>query len=249
MKKHILLFLSAIVLLSCSSVKTVFTGETINFKATDDLQVTADLYMTKNTEAPLILLFHQAGYSRGEYREIAPILNEMGFNCLAIDQRSGITINGVNNETNKVAKKLNKPTKYVSAIPDIIGAYLYAKNTLKSKEIIIWGSSYSAALTFYLGSQYPNDIKGILSFSPGEYFKINEKEIKSYATKINCPLFLTSAKNEQLDWQGIYDNVPSKKQFFLPTLKGNHGSKALWKENESHEEYWGAVREFLAQFK
>lgn len=249
MKKQVLLFLSAVFLLSCSSAKTVFTGETIHFKATDDLQVTADLYMTENAEAPLILLFHQAGFSRGEYREIAPILNEMGFNCLAIDQRSGITVNGVKNETNKAAKKLKKPTKYVNAIPDIVGAYLYAKNELKSNNTIIWGSSYSAALTFYLGSQYPNDIKAILSFSPGEYFKIDDKEIKTYAIKVNCPLFVTSAKNEQSNWQDIYDNVPSKKQFFLPTLKGNHGSKALWKENASHEEYWVAVKAFLKQFK
>lgn len=62
-------------------------------------------------------------------------------------------------------------------------------------------------------------------------------------------MFVTSAKNEQSDWQTIYDNVPSKKQFFLPTFKGNHGSKALWEKNASHKEYWTAVKAFLEQFK
>lgn len=178
MKKQVLLFFSFVLLLNFASAKTEFTGETIYLKATDDLQVTADLYMTEKVNAPLILLFHQAWYSRGEYREIATILNEMGFNCLAIDQRSGKVANGIKNETNKVAKKLNKLTQFVNAISDLVGAYLYAKNKIKSQDIIIWGSSYSAALTFYLGNQFPNDIKGILSFSPGEYFQIDNKIIK-----------------------------------------------------------------------
>ena len=47
--------------------------------------------------APVLVLFHQAGWSRGEYREIAPKLNELGYICLAIDQRSGKGVNGVAN--------------------------------------------------------------------------------------------------------------------------------------------------------
>ena len=32
---------------------------------------------------------------------------------------------------------------------------------------------------------------------------------------------------------------------FIPQLDGFHGSKALWSENEGHEEYWAALKEFL----
>lgn len=249
MKNQLFIFLTTFIFLnSCGLAKESFTGKTIQYKTTDDVTVTADLYKISKTDAPYILLFHQAAFSRGEYREIAPQLNQMGFNCLAADQRSGITVNGVKNETNKSAKKLGESTKYIDAIQDLIATYLYAKNTLKAKKIIIWGSSYSASLVLHLAGLYPNNIKGVLSFSPGEYFKIKTHSIADEAKKIKCPVFITSAKNEQKDWQNIYDNITSKKTFFIPSKNGNHGSKALWKKHESHQEYWLAVKSFLSHF-
>ncbi len=235
----------AVFIVSFSRFGLASASKTINFKANDGLTVTADLYLTESQSAPYIILFHQAGFSRGEYIEIAPKLNTLGYNCIAVDQRSGREVNGVENLTHVEAVKQNKPTKYVNAIPDVIGAYNHVKNKLKASKIIIWGSSYSASLVFYLAQKFPNHINGLLAFSPGEYFKIDKKPIKFFAKSVKCPVFITSAKNEQSNWQPIYDNVSSQKQFFLPTLKGNHGSKALWKEKKSHKEYWQAVIEFL----
>ncbi|PHS65843.1 MAG: hypothetical protein COB12_06355 [Flavobacterium sp.] len=220
-------------------------SKTIEFPAEDGVTITADLYLIEDAKAPFIILFHQAGYSRGEYLEIAPKLNKLGFNCMAIDQRSGKGVNGIKNETNKSATALNKKTKYPDAIPDVEAAFNYVKNELKASKIIIWGSSYSAALVLYLGSQHPNEIAGILSFSPGEYFKIDGKEIKSYTSKIICPVFITSAKNEHDSWKGMYDMITSEKSYFLPKVKGKHGSKALWENSKENEDYWRAVTEFL----
>ncbi len=239
MKKLITPFILFFLILSMNAQKTV------HFKASDGIKITADLYMTTNTNAPFIILYHQAGYSRGEYRNIAPKLNELGFNCMAIDQRSGKEVNGVINETHLEALKLNKPTEYVDAIPDVEAAYQYVKLGIKPDKIIIWGSSYSAALVFFLGSAHYNGVDGILAFSPGEYFKINGKEIKSYASKVECPIFITSAKNEEEQWKGIYNAAKKEKKSFLPQTKGKHGSKALWKDNNSHEAYWNAVKSFL----
>ncbi|MFK5981355.1 MAG: alpha/beta fold hydrolase [Flavobacteriaceae bacterium] len=220
-------------------------NKTIEFASKDGVMVTADLYLIEDTKAPFVILFHQAGYSRGEYIEIAPKLNNLGFNCMAIDQRSGKGVNGIKNKTKKSATALNKETKYPDAIPDIEAAFQYVKNELNAPKIIIWGSSYSAALVLYLGSQHPNELAGILSFSPGEYFKIDGNEIKSYTSKITCPVFITSAKNEHDSWKEMYDLIPSEKSYFLPEVKGKHGSKALWKENDEHEDYWKAVKTFL----
>src|SRR5262245_54570689 len=64
----------------------------ITFPSKDGLPVTADLYHV-NDSLPVILLCHQARFSRGEYREAAVKLNKFGFNCLAIDQRSGQEVN------------------------------------------------------------------------------------------------------------------------------------------------------------
>ena len=219
MKKSYLIITSVLVLIfSCATIKKVdlesITFKQVNFTTTDNVTVTGDLYLTENSQAPLILLFHQATFSRGEYRDIAPKLNKLGYNCLAIDQRSGLLSNGVKNATTKSAKKLNKATKYVNAIPDLEATINYAKTNLKSKNIIIWGSSYSAALVLYIASQHTSDIKGVLSFSPGEYFKIKDKSIASFTSKIECPVFITSAKNEKKDWQTIYNNIKSSKHIF-----------------------------------
>lgn len=75
------------------------TKETISFPSKDGLEITADVYFTGDKSKPWILLCHQARWSRGEYNEIAPKLNALGFNCLATDQRSGKEVNGVTNET------------------------------------------------------------------------------------------------------------------------------------------------------
>lgn len=233
------------IFLSFAQSEPDLLGETITFKASDGISITADVYMAHESSAPFIILYHQARYSRGEYRSIAPQLNAMGFNCMAVDQRSGDKVNGVINETHKVAFAAKLPTEYLDAIPDVEAAYLYVKYSIKPDKIILWGSSYSAAILFYMGSEHHKNLSGILCFAPGDYFKINNKELKTYAAKITCPVFVTSAKNEYKNWKGIYDQVKSEKSYFLPETEGKHGSKALWKDNPSHQAYWTAVTKFL----
>lgn len=231
-------------------IQTPFTGKTLEFKSLDGLKITADLYESAGKSDPVILLFHQAGYSRGEYRPTAPLLNKLGFTCLAIDQRSGNQVNGIVNETHLRAEDQNLGTSYVDALPDMEATLLYAKKHFPGRKIILWGSSYSSALVFVVGSLYKADVAGILSFSPGNYFKYKNKEISDYAKNIECPVFITSAHKEYNSWKTIFANIPSPdKKSFLPEKDGVHGSKALWKSNPNHAEYWNAVKSFLKQFE
>ncbi len=225
-----------------------FTGKEISFPSEDGLKITADLYLNQNAKAPLIILFHQAGYSRGEYRPIAPMLNEMGFSCLAIDQRSGAGVNDVLNETNARATAKKMPTEYIDALPDLEAALDFAQATI-SKDIIIWGSSYSSALVVYLGAEHGEELKGILAFSPGEYFSIHGKKFEDYAKDVKAPFFVTSAKNEHDNWKGIYANIPGEKAYYLPSDPGFHGSRALWPTNAGHEACWAEVTKFLEGLK
>jgi len=248
MKNYLsMLFCLCCIFLSFAQSDPDFSGETITFKASDGISVTADLYMPHKATAPFIILYHQAGYSRGEYRSIAPQLNAMGFNCLAVDQRSGDKVNGVVNDTHKGAVAGNLPTEYLDAIPDMEAAYLYVKYSIKPDKIILWGSSYSAAILVYMGSVHHKNLSGILCFAPGNYFKINNKELETFAARITCPVFVTSAKSEYKNWKGIYDQVKSEKSYFLHESEGKHGSKALWNDNPSHQAYWTAVTKFLNQ--
>ncbi len=221
-----------------------YSQQTITYNATDGISVTADFYEAKSSDQ-FIILFHQAGWSRGEYKEIAPKLNALGYNCLAVDQRSGGAVNGVQNETNAVAKKKGKKTEFVDAFQDLEASIAYVKNTYKPKKLIIWGSSYSSSLVLKYAGEHPDSLDGVLSFSPGEYFE-DKKFITKSAKHIKIPVFITSAQNEKKSWASIYEAIPSdKKQSFRPKTKGNHGSRALWAKFSDHEEYWKAVKIFL----
>ena len=223
---------------------------TVTFPTSDNLTVTADLYWTGDATAPFILLFHQADYSRGEYLEIAPKLNALGYNCLAIDQRSGGAANGVINETYKAAKAAGLQTGYVDAYADLQAALAHVESTYVPKELIVWGSSYSSSLALILASEHPDEIAAVLAFSPGEYFKLNGKTVADYAANITQPAFITSAKSEEKSWRGIADQITSEGSvFFVPQGNGRHGSSALFEKTPNNAEYWTAVENFLASLK
>ncbi len=225
--------------------------KTIHFSSKDDLTITADLYLVHKNNAPFIILFHRAGWSRGEYREIAPKLNDLGFNCMAIDQRSGNKINGIINETAQLAKERKKRTTYLDALQDLSASMLYVKKMAKGK-IIIWGSSYSASLVLIEANQHTETVAGVVSFAPGEYFSKFGKSktfIQDNAKNIKCPVFITSAKSEYDNWKDIYNVIPSpSKIYFLPLFGGVHGSEALWTSTKEHELYWKALKNYLGQF-
>jgi dienelactone hydrolase len=225
----------------------------ITFPSEDGLEVTADLYLAqKDLNTPFIVLFHRAGWSRGEYREIAPRLNALGWNCMAVDQRSGGEINGVVNRTAESARKQKKGGRYIDALPDLRAALNYARKNYARGPLVALGSSYSAALVVELAGESPDLFDGALAFSPGEYFDKQGKAgdwVKKAAAKIQKPIFITSAKKERKDWEAIFSAIPgNKKRSYLPETAGEHGARVLWSKQKDGSGYWKAVQAFLAGF-
>ena len=235
--------------LTCLIIQFTQAQETIRFPASDKVEIVGDLYNPNPDSAIFIVLFHQAGWSRGEYMEIAPKLNKMGFNCLAIDQRSGNNVNGIDNMTVKNARQAMKDTRYIDAYIDIESSVAYAKKYLAKGKVIIWGSSYSSSLVLKYAGDNPNKVNAVLAFSPGEYFKSMGKPgdfIQSSAANIKCPSFITSAKSEKGSWWNIHEAIETNsKSYYLPETSGNHGSRALWQKFSDNEGYWEAVHSFL----
>ncbi|MEP0264080.1 alpha/beta fold hydrolase [Dokdonia sp.] len=233
--------LTCIISLTCLFT---FAQNTIDYPSKDGLRITADLYEVSKSDT-FIILFHQAGWSRGEYKETAPKLNALGYTCLAVDQRSGGGVNDITNQTNKQAKKAGKSTGFIDAFQDIEATIDYVKKTYKPKKIIIWGSSYSSSLVLKYAGDNPDSIDAVLSFSPGEYFG-KDNFIKNSASKIKVPTFITSAQGEKKSWSAINDAIATKtKTTYLPKTSGNHGSRALWNKFSDSEGYWTAVKSFL----
>lgn len=217
-----------------------FTSK-IEFASGDGLIITADHYHV-NKSKPIIVLCHQAGYSRGEYIDIADSLNALGFNCLAIDQRSGGSVNGVTNETNGRATTAGKPTGFLDAKQDIVAAISWAKSYY-DKNVILWGSSYSAALSLVISNEN-TEVEQVMVFSPGEY--LTGVNVQTSVTGLNKPAFLTSSKSEAAGVTNFFNVITStSKVQFTPTGNGVHGARALWTTQTDHAEYWVAVKSFL----
>ncbi len=238
-----------IALLWLGNTAFAVSGKTIHFSSADGLVLTADLYVTHPPQTPFILLFHQAGWSRGEYLETAPKLNALGFNCLALDQRSGGEVNGIVNQSHAAALKAGKGTTYLDAIQDMQAAIGYVKTNFPKARIILWGSSYSAALVLRLAGTIKPEPAAVLSFSPGEYFKKLGQSghfVRDGAQHIQCPVFIASARSEVPAWDAIWKSIPSgQKVRFIPKTAGHHGSRALWKKFTDSKALWKAVKAFL----
>lgn len=222
--------------------KVKISIEKITIPSLDSLPITADFYRVVNTKKPMILLCHQAGYSRGEYINTARELSRLGFTCLAIDQRSGNEANGVKNETFLRAKHKNLSTNYLDAKQDVEAAVNFLFNQSK-KPIIIVGSSYSATLVLLVGNEN-SKIRAISAFSPGEYYPSLNIQ-KSIAT-IRKPIFVTSSERESEDVKKLVSLIDSKfVTQYIPNTEGIHGSRALWKSTKGNELYWKSFLAFL----
>lgn len=218
----------------------------VNFKSKDGLLITADYYRVDNPKG-FILLCHRSHCNRAEYRKTAPRFNELGYSCLAIDQRSGMNVFGEINETKNRAREQTLPTGYLDAKPDIQGAIDYAFKLNNNQKIILLGSSYSSALALLLASG-SEKIKAVIAFSPAEHLKSVHlaEELKT----INVPVFATSAGKEIEEVSEVLRFVDKRYiTHFKPKVEGFHGSKTLWKEVKGHETYWEALNGFLRKLE
>lgn len=238
MKRYLIVLIASLFSLS------LFPQKPELFPSLDGLMIHATLYEASGKSNGIILLCHQARYSKGEYIETAQKLNKLGYTCLAIDQRSGNEINGIVNETAKQATEQGLPTTYTDAEQDIKAAlyFLYEKY---QRKIILLGSSYSAALALKIGGEEKDKLERIIAFSPGEYFE-TKGIVNGWNKKIDLPVLITCAKNEIAYTTPLMDGVDNKKLvYFKPKKDGIHGSSALWSSTPNNSEYWNALNDFL----
>lgn len=218
----------------------------VEFESLDSLLISANLYEI-DPSFPIMVLCHQRGFCKYEYAGVAERFNEMGFNCLAIDQRCGGPIADQPNETWLRAAQQNKPVDFLDAEQDIISAINYAYDKYK-RPVILLGSSYSSTLAIYQAIDNEK-VSSVISFSPGNYFfwdGVKEDLIEKMRT-FEKPFFFTAAKEEIPYVRELVLGRPrSETQIvFAPEGEGWHGARALWPDQEGGEEYWNALEDFL----
>ncbi len=208
-------------------------GTDVTFKASDGEAVFAREDRPEGKARAVILLFHQAGSSSGEYAETAKRLNKAGFATVAVDQRSGGEMYGVN----RTVKARGGSTDYISAYPDLEGALDYAKGF--NAPVVAWGSSYSSCLVFKLASERP-EVKAVVSFSPGEYYG-KPGTVAGWVAACKCPSFIACGEGESDKAKEVAQGAT------VHTYPGGiHGSSTLIPaKSKASEAYWADVTAFL----
>jgi len=225
---------------------TLHSQEKVVFTAEDGLKITADLYEVDQAK-PYIILLHQAGSSRGEYKQTANKFLKFGYNCLAVDLRSGGEVNFIQNHTALVVIQQGYSSDYLSSRKDLEAAIRWVKER-SEKPVVLFGSSFSASLSLIIAKENP-DVKAVIAFSPGEFFT-PELTIQSSITDINKPIFVASSHRESPYIDTLLAFVPDEyKTTYSPSDGGEHGSKSLWKSNPNNQEYWLALTMFFSKIK
>lgn len=227
--------------------KVAMARQTVAIGTEDGHKVPGDYAPVEKARATIVLL-HQAGSSAGEYADIAPRLNEVGYSTLAIDARSGGEMFGANRTVNRYG---NKGEDYLATLPDLEAALNWAK--LQGKPVILWGSSYSASLAITLAADNPDLVSAVLAFSPGEYFP-DKSLVRTTAGKLKAPIFIThdGTAKEQAEAKAIFDVIPGvNKVFVSPTISGVHGSSTLIasRNPKGAEANFASVLKFLAELR
>lgn len=224
--------------------------ETVEFESLDSLLISANLYEV-DPSFPIMVLCHQRGFCKYEYAGVAERFNDMGFNCLAIDQRCGGPIADQPNETWLRAKEQNKPTDFLDAEQDIEAAINCAYDKY-NRPVILLGSSYSSTLCIY--QALDNDkVSSVIAFSPGNYFFYDgvKEDLVEKMRGFQKPFFFTAAKQEiPIVRELVLGHPRTERQLlFAPEGEGWHGARALWPTQQDGEEYWTALEDFLKVLK
>ena len=224
-------------------------AESVVLDAADGVRVHGEVWRAAAAKAPIVVAFHQAESSTAEYAPIAPRLVAAGFTVLAIDQRSG---DGAFGGSNRTAAALGRKAGYDEALPDLEAALAWAKAEAHGAPVVVWGSSYSAALVFLLAAAHPADVAGVIAFSPGEYLN-DEHAVRAAAAKVTVPVYIDQAASaeEIARAAAILEAVKSKDKHQLRALgPSTHGSSTLRADRNAAgtEAHWQGVLAFLARF-
>jgi dienelactone hydrolase len=227
----------------------LYAQRVVNFYSEDGVKITADIYETEKETDKYMLLFHQAEYSRGEHKETARRLIKLGFNCIAVDLRHGNEVNYVVNETAQFARENNISHSMLDAEKDILASIKYTQKTFSGAKIFLFGSSFSASLCLKIAKEKGN-IESVIAFSPGEFFE-PQLNIQKNITGLSIPIFVACPKSELKYITDILSGIADKnKEIFTPERgDGLHGSKTLWWESSTRNEYWLALLFYLKDFK
>ncbi len=230
--------LGALLVTSYVDVAKASASTVIKTKTSDGVTIHGEKYFsTLNDKSPLILLFHQAGSNgRGEYGELIPWLNKSGFRVIAWDQRNGGKRYGSENRTVNILPK-GTPNSYCDAYPDLQAALDYTVKKGFADNVMVWGSSYSAALVVQLAAKNNSKVTGVASFSPASGGPMVDCRARHWLGKVKAPMLFMRPESEMaressVEQKGILIKAGAD---FKVVENGVHGSSMLVDARTKHD--------------
>jgi pimeloyl-ACP methyl ester carboxylesterase len=199
-------------------------------------------------EAPMIVLFHQAGSSaRGEYRPIVPWLNGLGYRLVTWDLRAGGDRHGSPNRTVQ-ALGTGGSDDYCGSYVDLVAALDATLELDGVDSAVVWGSSYSAALAFRLAADRPDDVGAVVAFSPAAGGPMESCRPRDWLDALRAPAlaFRPASEMELESSQEQRTILEAAGVDFEVVPDGVHGSSMLVDERTGHD--MSATRERLAEW-
>ncbi len=207
-------------------------GQDVVTTAADGGKVFGTAYFAGLPEdAPLILLFHQArSNGRGEYGPLIGWLNGLGFRVIAWDQRSGGELYG---STNRTVAAHGGSTGYCSAFPDLEAALAFARAHYHPRKLLVWGSSYSGGLVFKLAARHPDEIDGVIAYSPAFAVCGTDRDWRH----VRLPILVVwpDAEARSSYVQDIIAGLRAKGAQVIIVQDGRHGSSTLVDSRTGHD--------------
>jgi len=237
------------------------TFETLSRKMRDGVTMTADYFAVtafdeaieaEKVRSPwgIVIALHQDRASRGEYRPIAPELNKLGLDVLAVDLRAGARRFMADNGTARsFADQTATTAKPKDAYDDVVFAVKWARELKPDGHLILFGSASSAALALIYTSREEESVDAVFTFSPGEY--LHGWSVQEEAGKIRVPVYVTCGRGSReisfatravalIDKKNLTTFYPPRDVFCL------HGVQTLVVRDEpSRVKQWAPVTRLL----
>ena len=217
----------------------------VNYRTSDGITIFADL-VEQGKAGRTIILFHQAGANgRSEYRNVVPRLYKEDFNLLIVDQRSGGQRFG---EYNRTVAAITENYEYCEAYPDFVASVDFLRTEGYTGDIMVWGSSYSAALAIQLAANH-KEVHSALAFSPASGGPMEACSPNPYIESMSKPLMVLRPARE-MEVESVADQFELAKANERVTYiaeNGVHGSSMLdpSRTKSDVEDTWKAVLNFL----
>ena len=222
----------------------------VRYPVRDSLALVADIHRTRGPAgAPVILLFHQGGGSaRGEYRSITPRLLREGYHVIAADVRGGGDRFGAPSR----AAATDSTFSYCDAVAEVEAAVGLARAEGFTGPLVLWGSSYTAALVLQVAARRSADVHAVLAFSPASGEPMRGCEPAPYVgwlARAGVPAMVLRPWVELADSARLaaFETMRRDGAAVLVAERGVHGSSMLDAERTgaSTEREWQAVLAFL----